>query len=67
MYEKILIDDMITHRLHLEDDDVDELSDSEIADSLGNKEINHLAKEVFDRYLEIVSKIYSLPFTSQPK
>jgi hypothetical protein len=65
-YEKRLISRNLIHKLKVEDKDIDEFSDSEVTDLLGNKDIKHKARDLFDNYMKIVRKIYSLPLMTEP-
>ena len=42
----------------MSDHEADWLSDSEVTDILGNKEVNHQAKDLIKRFMYIISLIY---------
>lgn len=56
--ERKLIGCNVVHKHNMKDDDVDQMSDSEITDAFGNVEINHLSKNLVKNFMYCVNLIY---------
>ena len=63
-FERMLINKNVIHRLKTQDKEIDNLSNSEVVELHGDKQINQLAKELLKDFMYIVNLIYSTALNS---